>query len=59
MNKHHTYVNLCESGERQLNIIELREWCQALGISWVEFTREIDALLEAQETPSNEDLPSG
>jgi transcriptional regulator with XRE-family HTH domain len=45
LGKHHTFVGLCETGQRQLTVLELRDWCLALGISWVDFTREVDALL--------------
>lgn len=46
LNQHHGYVNKCETGERQLNIVELREWCKALGISWTEFVKELDEAFE-------------
>lgn len=49
LKQHHTYVNLCESGERQLNIVELREWCQKLRISFPEFVKELDDALTQQE----------
>jgi transcriptional regulator with XRE-family HTH domain len=45
MNQHHNYVNECESGERQLNIIELKEWCEALELNWIDFVRELDEAL--------------
>ncbi len=49
LEEHHTYVNLCESGERQLNIIELRQWCQALRISFPDFVKDLDEALTQQE----------
>lgn len=67
MNAHHAYVNLCESGERQLNVIELREWCGFLGISFPEFVRDLDESLKQMESggaqttvgsPNNESTPS-
>lgn len=66
LEEHHTYVNLCESGERQLNIIELRQWCQALRISFPDFVKQLDTELtrmeeqQAQNTPLNgSSIPPG
>ena len=28
-----TFVSKCERGERRLDVIELRTWCRALGVS--------------------------
>jgi transcriptional regulator with XRE-family HTH domain len=42
---HHNFVSSVEMGDRVLNFVEVRAWCLALGISWIEFTREVDALL--------------
>ena len=36
-------------GDRSLNYIEVREWCLALEVSWVDFTREVDALLQVED----------
>lgn len=36
---YHQYVNKCEMGERQLNLVELREWCTALDVPLVDFIR--------------------
>lgn len=32
-------------GDRALNFIEVRAWCGALEISWVEFTQQVDEAL--------------
>ena len=42
---HHNFVSSCEMGDRALNFVEVRQWCRALGLSWVEFTRAVDDLL--------------
>lgn len=42
-------------GDRSLNIIEVRAWCAALGISFPEFVRELDALLTEQENEKDKD----
>jgi hypothetical protein len=33
-------------GDRVLNFVEVRDWCRALEISWIEFTQMIDESLE-------------
>lgn len=47
--KTHTYVQKCESGDRQINPIDLRDVCLALGVSFVDFLKEIDEALMEQE----------
>lgn len=37
-----TFVSKYESGERRLDILELREVCQALGTDFVAFIRKLD-----------------
>lgn len=39
-----TFVSKCERGERRLDVVELRAWCSALGITLNDF------LLELEET---------
>jgi hypothetical protein len=50
MGRHHNYVSECETIERQLNVIELKEWCEALELDWVEFIEELNTLLERSVT---------
>ena len=38
-------VSKVERGERRLDVIELRQWCRGLGISFAGFTRELDRRL--------------
>lgn len=38
-------VSKIERGERRLDVIELRRWCQALNISFAGFARELDKRL--------------
>jgi len=52
---HHNFVSSCEMGDRALNIIEVRAWCVALGISFPEFVGELDALLTEQENEKGQD----
>ncbi len=35
-------VSKVERGERRLDVVELKHWCDALGISFVGFTRELE-----------------
>ena len=37
-----TFVSKYESGERRLDILELREVCQAIGTDFVTFVRKLD-----------------
>lgn len=40
-----TFVSKYESGERRLDLLELREICQAVGISLVKFIQQLERLL--------------
>ena len=42
-----TFVSKYESGERRLDILELREVCQALGHDFVAFIRKLDKDLKS------------
>lgn len=37
-----SFVSKCERGERRIDVIELRSFCKAIGISFSEFTRALD-----------------
>jgi transcriptional regulator with XRE-family HTH domain len=45
-----TFVSKCERGERRVDVIELRAFCKALEISFVDFIRDLDA--ELNQPPS-------
>jgi len=38
-------VSKCERGERRLDVIELRRWCRAIGISFASFAKDLDKKL--------------
>ncbi|MEQ9484946.1 helix-turn-helix domain-containing protein [Coleofasciculus sp. F4-SAH-05] len=38
-------ISKCERGERRLDIVELRAWCQAIGISLPVFITEFEQAL--------------
>lgn len=40
-----SFVSKCERGERRLDIVELRAFCKALGISFPSFVAQFDRLL--------------
>jgi ribosome-binding protein aMBF1 (putative translation factor) len=37
-----SYVSICERGERRLDLVQLRVFCRAIGISLTDFVREFD-----------------
>ena len=41
-----SFVSKYESGERRLDILELRDVCQALGLPLHEFVRRLEEILE-------------
>lgn len=38
-----TFVSKCERGERRLDIIELKNWCEAMEVTLVEFSARLEA----------------
>jgi transcriptional regulator with XRE-family HTH domain len=38
-----SFVSDIENGRRRLDILQLRDLCQLLGVSWVDFLRALDA----------------
>lgn len=40
-----SFVSKCERGERRIDVVELRTYCLAFGISFAEFTKEFDKSL--------------
>lgn len=39
-------VSKIERGERRLDVVELRRWCQAIGISLSKFARDLEKALD-------------
>lgn len=37
-----SFISKCERGERRLDIVELRDWCAAIGVSFVPFLKKFD-----------------
>jgi transcriptional regulator with XRE-family HTH domain len=44
--KDQAYVSRYESGQRRLDVLEVREICQAMGISLEEFARRLEKALK-------------
>lgn len=44
--KDQTYVSRYESGQRRLDILEVREICQAIGITLEEFVKRLEKALK-------------
>lgn len=44
-----SFVSKCERGERRLDIIELRRFCSAIGISLTEFSEQLEEHLSNAE----------
>lgn len=42
LNETQSFVSKCERGERRLDIIELRDWCNAIGITITEFVDRLE-----------------
>jgi len=42
-----SFISKCERGERRLDVIELRMWCEALGLSLDKFVRDLEKACSA------------
>jgi transcriptional regulator with XRE-family HTH domain len=42
LNTSQSFVSKCERGERRLDVVELRSWCNALGVPLCDFIRRFD-----------------
>lgn len=48
-------ISKCESGERQLNIVELRDWCvKGLGLDWLAFLAEFEIAAQKHDDSSSQ-----
>jgi transcriptional regulator with XRE-family HTH domain len=50
MGKPQSYISKCQTGERRVDVIELYNYCEALGISFAEFTQELEKALKQANT---------
>lgn len=44
-----SFVSKCERGERRLDIVEVRDFCHALGIPFSKFVAELDLVLKREK----------
>jgi transcriptional regulator with XRE-family HTH domain len=42
-----SFVSKCESGQRRLDIVELMDWCDGVGVSFIDFVRQLEIDLAA------------
>jgi len=49
LNRPNSYVSKVESGEKRLDILELREYCQACGVSIIDFIHRLEEKLSDTE----------
>jgi transcriptional regulator with XRE-family HTH domain len=45
LNQTQSFISKCERGERRVDIVELRAFCDALGVSFPSFVAQFDKLL--------------
>ena len=45
LNAPQSFISKVENGERRLDVIELRNWCAALGVTFRNFCRDLDKAL--------------
>lgn len=45
LGKDQTFISKYESGERRLDVLELREICRAIGVSLEEFVKRLEKVL--------------
>lgn len=43
-------ISKCERGERRLDVIELRAYCRALGVSHLDFLAELEKIFDSKES---------
>lgn len=43
-----SFVSRCERGERRIDVIELRVFCQAIGIPFTRFIEELEVAIGAE-----------
>ncbi len=56
LGKPQSHVSKCENQDREISIVDLRLWCQALGIKVGDFVRDWDTTVddEVRESPPDE-----
>lgn len=52
LDEYQIFISRCERGERRVDVIELRAFCRAMGVPFVEFVQELDTALTEMEAQS-------
>jgi transcriptional regulator with XRE-family HTH domain len=45
-----SFVSKCERGERRIDVVELRAFCRAIGISFADFIEQLELTIEERES---------
>jgi len=53
LNETQSFISKCERGERRLDVIELRAFCDAFGVSLADFVRSLDHALRPNRPSSS------
>lgn len=48
LNQTQSFVSKCERGERRIDVVEIRAFCHAMEISFSEFVRQLEVLIEEE-----------
>lgn len=48
LNQTQSFISKCERGERRIDVVELRAFCNALEISIEEFIRQLEQIISEQ-----------
>lgn len=49
LNETQSFVSKCERGERRIDVIELRQFCQVMGVSLAEFTTKLEDAINQRQ----------
>jgi transcriptional regulator with XRE-family HTH domain len=44
-----SFVSKCERGERRIDIVELRAFCQAIGIAFGDFVQQLETAIQEMD----------
>jgi transcriptional regulator with XRE-family HTH domain len=50
LNATQSFISKCERGERRIDVLELRIWCDALGLNLSSFIANLDKELSGEKT---------
>lgn len=59
LNEYQIFMSRSERGERRVDIIELRAFCRAMGVPFVDFVKDLDTALTEMEEQSQKPAKKG